>query len=188
MTMIAMITVPPIKAKFGERFMRGGPKRPATLSTPIRSWGRQPLSQPMICNELNYLSRLAQTGLDLIPIRKYSRDTEHEREQDQTHHRTRGLRVLQGLRPRRRLPCGARHVGSTAPRRGQLSADSPKDEILGRLGLSHLGNVLGNAGFRQRLQPSCRSTGTSSSGAYSSETLIQRTRCEHYVSDKLTIG
>ena len=177
MTMIAMITVPPIKAKFGERFMRGGPKSPATLSTPIRPCGRRPLSHPRICNELNYLSQLARTGLDLIPIRKYSRDTEHEREQDQTHHRTRGLRVLQGLRPRRRLPCSQRHVGSTAPRRGQLCADSKKDEVLGRLGLSHLGNVLGNAGFRQRLQPSCRGAGTSSSDAYLSDTLIQRTRC-----------
>ena len=137
MTMIAMITVPPIKAKFGERFMRGGPKSPATLSTPIRPWGRRPLSQPRVCNELNYLSRLAQTGLDVIPIRKFSSDEEHEGEQDQTHHRTRGLRVLQGLRPRGRLPC-SQSMGSTAPRRGQLCADSKKDEVLGRLGLSHL--------------------------------------------------
>ena len=179
MTMIAMITVPPIKAKFGERFMRGGPKSPATLSTPIRPCGRRPLSHPRICNELNYLSRLARTGLDLIPIRKYSRDTEHEREQDQTHHRTRGLRVLQGLRPRRRLPCSQRHVGSTAPRRGQLCADSKKDEVLGRLGLSHLGNVLGNAGFRQRLQPSCRGAGTSCFDACSPITLVQETHWQH---------
>jgi hypothetical protein len=31
--MIAMITVPPMKAKFGDRFKRSGLKYPRTLST-----------------------------------------------------------------------------------------------------------------------------------------------------------
>ena len=65
-TMTAMITVPPIKAMF-ERFMRAGHKIPATIHS-NQILGTQPLSQPRICNEMNYLSRLAQTGLELLPI------------------------------------------------------------------------------------------------------------------------
>ena len=49
----------------------------------------QPLSDPRFCNELNFLSRLSQTGLDLLPIPKGSRDTEHE--SDKTHRRPAGL-------------------------------------------------------------------------------------------------
>ena len=75
------------------------------------------LSHPRICNKLNYLSQFAWSGLILLPICWISRDQEHERNQDQTHHRSRGLRVLQGLRPRRCLPSRQRHVGSTAPHR-----------------------------------------------------------------------
>ena len=42
-----------------------------------------------------------------------------------------------------------------------------------------LGNVLGNAGFRQRLQSSCRGAGTGSFDACSPITLAQQTHWQH---------
>ena len=75
------------------------------------------LSRPRICNKLNSLSQFAWPGLILLSICWISGDQEHERNKDQTHHRSRGLRVLQGLRPGRCLPSRQRHVGSTAPHR-----------------------------------------------------------------------
>ena len=96
---------------------RAGAGPGGVCSPVLKDAKHQALSDPRFCNALNLLSRITQMGLDLLPIPKESSDAEHE--SDKTHRRPAGLRVLQGLRPRRRLPRSQRHVGSQGTRRGQ---------------------------------------------------------------------
>ena len=124
-----------------------------------RSHEARSLSQPRICNDSNVLSWMTQSGLVLLATDGSSMDQDHE--SDQTHLRSTGLRVLQGLRPRRRLPRRPRNVGCTAPCRGHARPECNEDTALSsgmELVLSSTKTCSSQRTFFSRLSTRCRSS------------------------------